>query len=260
MADGSSKPIEDVKVGDHIVATDPQTGKTEYHVVLEPLTAQGRKVLVHLKIGAGGNKGSGIGEITATDNHPFWAEDLKTWVPAGRLQPGTWLRTSTGTHVKVVAVQQGVAQRQRVHNLAVEDLHTYYVLAGAIPVLVHNSSSDDDPHTFSNLIPEDTPQYFKPLAPGLVLGRSGNYAYVVTTDGELVIGKRTSGHVNLAQGRDVLAAGEFKTKGGSVVYLDNKSGHYQPYGANAEKAAVSAFNRNGLSADGKYIEAWRPNC
>ncbi|MBC3989278.1 hypothetical protein H8N00_10385 [Streptomyces sp. AC563] len=83
---------------------------------------------------------------------------------------------------------------------------------------------------------------------------------MVTGDGELVIGKRTAGHVNLAQGRDVLAAGEFKTKSGQVIHLDNKSGHYQSYGAHARKAAVDAFNKNGLGADGKYIEARRPNC
>ncbi|WP_432107028.1 putative T7SS-secreted protein [Streptomyces sp. AA1529] len=115
-----------------------------------------------------------------------------------------------------------------------------------------------DPASFSNLIPEDTPDWFKPINPGTVLSRSGNYAYVVTGEGELIIGKRTAGHVSLARGGDVLAAGEFKTKSGELVYLDNKSGHYQPYGTHAEKAAVDAFNRNGLGADGKYIEAWRP--
>ncbi|MYZ41045.1 MULTISPECIES: polymorphic toxin type 43 domain-containing protein, partial [unclassified Streptomyces] len=30
-----------------------------------------------------------------------------------------------------------------VHNLTVSNLHTYYVLAGAIPVLVHNSNCGD---------------------------------------------------------------------------------------------------------------------
>lgn len=134
------------------------------------------------------------------------------------------------------------------------------MLAGQTPVLVHNSGAGPDPTSFSNLFPEDTPEWFKPIHPGTALSRSGNYAYVVTGDGELVIGKRTAGHVSIAQGRDVLAAGEFKTKGGQVVYLDNKSGHYRPHGAHAQKAAVGAFNKNGLNADGKYIEAWGPNC
>ncbi|AJT62272.1 hypothetical protein T261_0583 [Streptomyces lydicus] len=134
-----------------------------------------------------------------------------------------------------------------------------YVRADDVPVLIRHN--DDDPRDFPNQIPEDKPQWFKSISPGQALARSGNYAYVVLENGELVIGKRTAGHVSLAQGGRVLAAGEFKTKGGEVVHLDNRSGHYRPYGAHARQAAVDAFNRNGLRADGKYIDAWgRPDC
>ncbi|MEU9118857.1 hypothetical protein AB0C96_03180 [Streptomyces sp. NPDC048506] len=137
--------------------------------------------------------------------------------------------------------------------------HAYAVPTGG--ALIPVDSSDDDPRSFPNLIHDDKPQWFKPIPPESVLGRSGNYAYVVLENGELVIGKRTAGHVSLARGERVLAAGEFKTKGGEVVYLDNKSGHYRPYGIHAEQAAVSAFNRNGLKASGKYVAAWgRPDC
>ncbi|WP_201304922.1 hypothetical protein [Streptomyces sp. GS7] len=134
-------------------------------------------------------------------------------------------------------------------------------LSDPVPVPVRVDNGDDDPRSFPNLIPGDKPDWFKPIPPATALARSGNYLYAVLEDGELVIGKRTSGHVNLARGGPVLAAGEFKTKGGEVVSLDNKSGHYRPYGSHAERAAVSAFNRNGLKADGKYVAAWgRPDC
>ncbi|MEU6059662.1 ALF repeat-containing protein [Streptomyces sp. NPDC047097] len=89
----------------------------------------------------------------------------------------------------------------------------------------------DDPRVFTNLLPEDKPEWFKAIAPGTTLSRSGNYAYVVLEDGQLVIGKRTAGHVSISKGGPVIAAGEFKTKGGEVVYLDNKSGHFRPYGS-----------------------------
>ncbi|MEU7942423.1 Hint domain-containing protein [Microbispora bryophytorum] len=71
MADGSLKPIEDVKAGDHLVATDPQTGKTEYHIVLEPLASDGPKSLVKLTTDTDGKRGKAAGTVTATDNHPF---------------------------------------------------------------------------------------------------------------------------------------------------------------------------------------------
>ncbi|WP_309505056.1 polymorphic toxin-type HINT domain-containing protein [Streptomyces sp. KM273126] len=255
MADGSTKDIEDIKVGDRVLATDPKTGKTGPRKVTRLIRTEDDKYFNELSIATE----DGIEKLTATHEHPFWSPSERDWIEAGKLRPGMTLRTDDGDTV-IVTGNRAFTRYARTYNLTVDDLHTYYVLAGATPVLVHNSNAGDDPRSFSNLIPEDTPEWFKPIAPGTVLSRSGNYAYVVTGDGELVIGKRTAGHVSLAQGRDVLAAGEFKTKGGQVVYLDNKSGHYQPYGAHAQKAATDAFNRNGLGADGKYIEAWRPSC
>nr|WP_308340505.1 MULTISPECIES: Hint domain-containing homing endonuclease [unclassified Streptomyces] len=39
MADGSTKPIEDVKVGDKVKATDPKTGETRIETVTAEITA-----------------------------------------------------------------------------------------------------------------------------------------------------------------------------------------------------------------------------
>ncbi|MGV9991606.1 polymorphic toxin-type HINT domain-containing protein [Streptomyces sp. NPDC003374] len=255
MADGTTKDIEEIRVGDKVQATDPETGKKGSRTVTGLIVTDSDKYFNELSIATG----RGIEKLTATHEHPFWSPSAGKWVKAGSLTPGMTLLTNTG-ETALLTGNRPYTQHARTYNLTVEDLHTYYVLAGQTPVLVHNSGAGPDPTSFSNLLPADTPEWFKPIAPGTVLSRSGNYAYVVTGDGELVIGKRTAGHVSLAQGRDVLAAGEFKTKGGQVVYLDNKSGHYQPYGAHAQKAAVDAFNKNGLGADGKYIEAWRPSC
>ncbi|MFJ4460600.1 RHS repeat-associated core domain-containing protein [Streptomyces sp. NPDC088928] len=255
LADGTTKKIEDIDDGDEVLATDPLTGETVPEEVIATILTKDDKDFTQLTI----RSDDGQDKIVATDTHPFWSVDQQQWIDAGDIESGTHLRTVSKGAVEVVAVRH-YAKRQQTHDLTVDRIHTYYVLAGQTPVLVHNSGAGPDPTSFSNLIPSDTPEWFKPIAPGTVLSRSGNYAYVVTGDGDLVIGKRTAGHVSLAQGRDVLAAGEFKTKGGQVVFLDNKSGHYQPYGANAQKAAVDAFERNGLGAGGKYIEAWRPSC
>ncbi|WP_158100378.1 hypothetical protein, partial [Streptomyces thermovulgaris] len=53
---------------------------------------------------------------------------------------GQWLKTSAGTHVQITAVNRWTTQHATVHNLTVNNLHTYYVLAGGTPVLVHNSN------------------------------------------------------------------------------------------------------------------------
>ncbi|WP_159424446.1 polymorphic toxin-type HINT domain-containing protein [Streptomyces sp. 3214.6] len=139
MADGSQKSIEDIDIGDRVVATDPETGKTEFQTVTAKIKGTGTKHLVKVTIDTDGAKGTKTASVTATDGHPFWVPELREWIGATDLQPGEWLRTSAGTLVQITAVQRWT-QQSVVHNLTVSDLHTYYVLAGETPVLVHNSN------------------------------------------------------------------------------------------------------------------------
>ncbi|MDX2394980.1 HINT domain-containing protein [Streptomyces sp. DK15] len=133
MADGSSKPIDDLQTGEKVVATDPETGETATKEITATIQGEGSKNLVEITV----DTGAGAEVITATDNHPFWSVDLAKWTDATDLKPGQWLRTSAGTHVQITAVKRWTSPAN-VHNLTVADLHTYYVLAGATPVLVHN--------------------------------------------------------------------------------------------------------------------------
>ncbi|MGA5329640.1 polymorphic toxin-type HINT domain-containing protein, partial [Streptomyces griseoincarnatus] len=82
-------------------------------------------------------------EVTATDGHPFWVPELGQWLDATDLQPGQWLQTSAGTHVQITAIERWTTPGTTVHNLTVGDTHTYYVQAGATPVLVHNCGEAD---------------------------------------------------------------------------------------------------------------------
>ncbi|MFE3382787.1 polymorphic toxin-type HINT domain-containing protein, partial [Streptomyces anulatus] len=75
--------------------------------------------------------------VTATEGHPFWLPEVGRWVEADELLPGQWLRTSTGTWTQIAAVTHRETEAT-VYNLTVADVHTYYVLAGATAVLVHN--------------------------------------------------------------------------------------------------------------------------
>ncbi|MEU8246087.1 RHS repeat-associated core domain-containing protein [Nonomuraea sp. NPDC048916] len=142
MADGTSKPIEEVKIGGEVLATDPTTSRTEPRPVTALIAGQGTKRLVKLTIDIDGDRGDATGSITATHNHPFWVPALRLWMPAAQLQPGMWLQTSAGTHVQVTAIQKWTAT-QRVHNLTIDEHHTYHVLAGDQAILVHNDGDDD---------------------------------------------------------------------------------------------------------------------
>jgi len=138
MADGSTRAIEDIRVGDQVAATDPASGVTGARPVTTLITGDGVKDLVGVTIDVDGSRGDAVDVVTATDEHPFWVPSLREWVNAGDLKPGMWLRTSAGTHVQITALKKWTTT-QRVHNLTVDDLHTYHVVAGDQAILVHNA-------------------------------------------------------------------------------------------------------------------------
>ncbi|MFJ9710558.1 polymorphic toxin-type HINT domain-containing protein [Streptomyces sp. NPDC101234] len=139
MADGTTKPIEDVKTGDKVLATDPKTGRTEVKTVTAEILGRGLKHLVRITLTVKDKKGGKrTVSVTATDGHPFWSADLRRWIDAGDLRTAERLTTAAGTEIRITAVRHWT-QPATVRNITVADLHTYYVLAGATPVLVHNA-------------------------------------------------------------------------------------------------------------------------
>ncbi|MFI6084319.1 RHS repeat-associated core domain-containing protein [Streptomyces sp. NPDC051217] len=133
LADGTRKPIKDIQIGDQVHATDPETGETGPRPVTALIKGTGDKQLVDITLDTGKTS-----TLTATDGHPFWAPALGRWIEADELTTGQWLQTSTGTWTQITALTHHT-KSTTVYNLTVDDLHTYYVLAGETPVLVHNS-------------------------------------------------------------------------------------------------------------------------
>lgn len=142
MADGSTKAIDKVEPGDLVLATDPVTGETGAREVVATIVGQGRKDLVDVTLDTDGARGEQTGKIIATAKHPFRVAE-RGWVEAANLHISDGLATqhADADAVTVLAVTTR-SQYARVYNLTVADLHTYYVLAGATPVLVHNSPCD----------------------------------------------------------------------------------------------------------------------
>ncbi len=135
LADGTTKNIEDIEIGEKVLATDPETGRTEPRGVVDTIVTEDDKDFTEITVKSRENES----EITATDTHPFWSLADRRWVDAGDLKPGDRLRTDVGEAVKVSAVHH-YQKRQRTYDLTVDSIHTYYVLAGETPVLVHNSN------------------------------------------------------------------------------------------------------------------------
>ncbi len=135
MADGTNKAIAEVQVGDVVMATDPETGEHGPRRVTDTIVGDGIKDLVDIEVDGD--------IITATDRHPFWVNDEGRWVDAEDLKTGDVLLLADGDTVAIDAVRERTEVR-RVHNLTVDGIHTYYVVAGDDPVLVHNCGSLDD--------------------------------------------------------------------------------------------------------------------
>ncbi|MGW7112002.1 polymorphic toxin-type HINT domain-containing protein, partial [Streptomyces xanthophaeus] len=137
MADGTTKPIEEVRDGDTVLATDPQTGETTPKTVTATITTPDDKDFTDLTLTDDANPRGPPAELTSTYHHPYWSESRDQWVDAGELKQGEQLRQPNGTTLTVTSVRN-YPHAVTTHNLTVADLHTYYVLAGATPTLVHN--------------------------------------------------------------------------------------------------------------------------
>ncbi|MCF1512363.1 polymorphic toxin-type HINT domain-containing protein [Streptomyces glomeratus] len=136
MAKGKTKPIGELKTGDKVESADPATGKDKGSRAVQHVWVNHDDNLLDVAI----NTGRGRTEVLhTTSNHPFYDTTTHTWTPAGNLKPGDRLASIRSQHPTVASVHAtpGAANR---YNLTVRQLHTYYVLAGGTPVLVHNST------------------------------------------------------------------------------------------------------------------------
>jgi hypothetical protein len=130
LADGTTKPIADVRIGDRVLAEDPVTGDRGVRSVTHVWSHE--DVLVDLETSDGS-------VVSTTQDHPFWNVTDRQWQPAIALDPGDRLLTGTGMTLTVDGLDLTTADSGVAYNLTVADLHTYYVGVGAHTALVHNT-------------------------------------------------------------------------------------------------------------------------
>ncbi|MFI2661850.1 RHS repeat-associated core domain-containing protein [Micromonospora carbonacea] len=130
LADGETKPISELKVGDRLEAQDPETGEVSQEPVTNVWVHEDK---LHQLDVAGAS-------LTTTEDHPYWNATDREWQPASALYSGDLLLTPSGREVPTRGLKRGEVSNGPAYNLTVARLHTYYVLAGDTPVLVHNSN------------------------------------------------------------------------------------------------------------------------
>lgn len=132
MADGASKPIEQIKASDLVMAADPVTGDAGPRAVSRTIRTPDDRNFTDVTLTNGS-------AITSTDGHPYWEEGSQRWIEARDLRAGDLLQTRSDGPVEIERTSYWTGL-QIAYDLTVDDFHTYYVFAGKTPVLVHNST------------------------------------------------------------------------------------------------------------------------
>ncbi|MCX4749823.1 polymorphic toxin-type HINT domain-containing protein [Kitasatospora sp. NBC_01287] len=142
LADGSTKAINTVAIGDQVASADPQTGQSSGEAVTQTIVTPDDQAFTDLTFAVDGSGTTPAkGAVTSTQHHPFWDVTTQRWTDAADLTPGDRIAVdaAVGT-ATVTTVHNYRTAPETAYNLTVEDLHTYFVVADGIPVLVHNDA------------------------------------------------------------------------------------------------------------------------
>lgn len=120
--------IENIRVGDRVMATDPETGETAAKTVLETYIREA-ETLIHICVGGE--------ELITTETHPFYVKG-RGFVDAEELRQGDELLDINGNVTVIESIEIEKAEPTKVYNFQVEDFHTYHV--GENGILVHNAN------------------------------------------------------------------------------------------------------------------------
>ncbi|PYI56314.1 polymorphic toxin-type HINT domain-containing protein [Paenibacillus flagellatus] len=145
LTDEGEKNIEDIEVGDKVLAKDENnpSGELAYKEVTALYRNQ-RDDIIKLHVGEQ--------IIETTDNHPFWVEG-KGWVFAGELQVGDKLQKADESNLTIDKVEFIKLDKPvTVYNFTVADFHTYYVTD--IGIWVHNTKCSNNNLSSPNPLPK----------------------------------------------------------------------------------------------------------
>ncbi len=157
LANGDDKPIDQVRPGDRVLSSVPGTDDAETHTVEKVIVTTTDRDFVDLTIAPirprkGVKKAvaaamavvTAAATLTTTFHHPFYDETKAAFVAAADVTAGDVLQTPTGE--AVVRAQRRYHAVGITYDLTVNGLHTYYVMAGTTPILVHNCGLIDAVH------------------------------------------------------------------------------------------------------------------
>ncbi|MBD1372153.1 DNRLRE domain-containing protein [Hazenella sp. IB182357] len=139
LTEEGEKPIEEVKIGDKVLAKDENTGEVAYKEVEWLYQRDVTEIYqIHVEDEV----------IETTAEHPFWGKGVG-WVKTQDLKSGDVFETADGRTLNVDKVVKR-DKKTTVYNFKVKDFHTYYV--SNLKVFTHNKC---DIELFRGVSPEE---------------------------------------------------------------------------------------------------------
>jgi hypothetical protein len=133
LANGATLPIDQVQVGDEVLATDTSTGVTAAHTVTALWVHHDTDLLDVTITTSGANS-----VIHTTADHLIFDERNHHWTEAKDMRRGDHVRTANGT-VATVSSTATVAGSADMWDLTVNSVHDFYVVVAPNEgILVHN--------------------------------------------------------------------------------------------------------------------------
>ncbi len=208
MADGSTKPIATLVAGDRVHATDPETGKNGPRPVTATWVHEDEIVTLDIN----GDT------LETTANHPFWNDTDQQWQRADQLDPGDKVLSTNGKQIQTQGITGTLDSKRPAYNLTIADLHTYYVLAGQTPILVHNTGPGGCWAAGDDVLDE----IFDEFGPEVAQGVEWNIAR---------FNEGATGHALNGIGTDAQATARYLASQKNFNYVDINSGHAISYDA-----------------------------
>ncbi len=129
------RPIQDIQVGDRVLARDEVTGETAYRPIAALIQGAERAIWEVTVETVDANGEARRETFGTTDEHP-WRTVGGDWAETAELYPGLELVTADGRRAVVVSVAD-TGRTAPTYNFEVEGFHTYFV--GETGVWVHNA-------------------------------------------------------------------------------------------------------------------------
>jgi methylmalonyl-CoA mutase N-terminal domain/subunit len=118
MGDGTSRPISQIRIGDQVLAVDPDTGEQGPHAVVNLWVHQDDLNTVEMTTSS----------LHTTEDQVVWNDADQQWEELQLFEPGDWLAGPDSRSTRLVGFDHTTRRSETAYNLGVNTIDSYVVL------------------------------------------------------------------------------------------------------------------------------------